>query len=80
MRRFTSLAIFEQARQSGGFRNGRLLRNTGDGTVFIVLGDWTCREDYQTWLDNPAREKLGEQLEPLLAGGVEDGELFEEVF
>jgi heme-degrading monooxygenase HmoA len=79
VRRFAGLAIFEHARQSGGFQNGRLLRGAGDATQFVVLADWASPEDYRTWLDNPARTELGERLAPLLTGEVEGGELFVEV-
>jgi len=80
VRRFHALEILDHARRSGGLSRGRLLRSTAGGPrQFIVLADWTSRQDYQTWLDNPARAQLGEQLAPLLEDEVEAGELFEEV-
>jgi heme-degrading monooxygenase HmoA len=71
--------IFERSRQSGGFLGGRLLRPLRAGEPFLVIAEWAAPEDYQRWLDNPARESLGGQITPLLAGDVPAGALYEEV-
>jgi heme-degrading monooxygenase HmoA len=78
-RLYDELEVFEHARQSGGFRSGRLLRPLVDGTPYLVVAEWESAEAYQGWLDNPVRAELGQQLEPLLAGEVAAAELFEEV-
>lgn len=78
VRRFAELEIFERARESGGLIGARLLRRHG-GSDFAVIADWESRADYQAWLDNPARAETGAQLEPLLAGDVVAGELYEVV-
>jgi heme-degrading monooxygenase HmoA len=75
---FEALEIFEHSRQSGGFRGGRLLREVG-GERFIVVAEWDDPSAYQGWLDNPIRDELGAQLEPLLTDDVASGEIFEEV-
>jgi heme-degrading monooxygenase HmoA len=75
---FAALGIFEQSRESGGFRGGRLLREIG-GEGFLVIAEWDDPSAYQGWLDNPIRDELGAQLEPLLTDDVASGEIFEEV-
>jgi len=77
VRAFDDLEIFERSRVSGGFLRGRLFRPVGRGPL-LVLAEWQSARDYQEWLDNPVREELRGRLEPLLAGDVEAGELFEE--
>ena len=75
---FAELEIFEHSRRSGGFLGGRLLRPVEAGP-YVVLAEWEDAKAYRVWLDNPIRAELGTQLEPLLAGDVTPGELFEEV-
>jgi heme-degrading monooxygenase HmoA len=75
---FADLEIFEHSRRSGGFLGGRLLRPVEAGP-YLVLAEWEDAKAYRDWLDNPIRAELGTQLEPLLAGEVTPGELFEEV-
>jgi heme-degrading monooxygenase HmoA len=75
---FAELRIFERSNESGGFLGGRLLRPVGDAPGVVVVAEWESPADYQGWLDNPVRDELGRRLEPLLAGDVEAGELFEE--
>ena len=75
---FAELEIFEHSRRSGGFLGGRLLR-TIEGDDFLVIAEWRDAAAYQGWLDNPIRNELGAQLEPLLTDDVTPGEVFEEV-
>jgi len=75
---FAELEIFEHSHRSGGFLGGRLLRSL-EGGGYLVVAEWEDAEAYQSWLDNPMRSELGEQLEPLLTDDVTAGELFEEV-
>jgi heme-degrading monooxygenase HmoA len=70
--------IFARARESGGFRSGRLLRPVAPGDPFLVVADWDDGAAYQRWLDNPVRAELAAHLEPLLVGPLE-GALYEEV-
>ena len=77
VRAFDDLEIFERSRESGGFLRGRLFQSVGRGPL-LVLAEWESARDYQGWLDNPVREELRGRVEPLLAGDVEAGELFEE--
>jgi heme-degrading monooxygenase HmoA len=76
---FARLEIFEHSRRSGGFRRGQLLRPVERGDPYLVVAEWDDTEAYRRWLDNPVRDELSEQLEPLLAGDVASGELYEEV-
>jgi heme-degrading monooxygenase HmoA len=78
VRAFAELRIFEHSRQSGGFGGGRLLRPLAVGDPFIVVAEWDDPAAYERWLDNPVREDLRGGLEPLLAGEVVSGELYEE--
>jgi len=73
------LRILERSQESGGFLGGRLLRPLAAGEPFLVLAEWETPEAYQAWLDNPVREELGAQLEPLLLDEVVGGESYEEV-
>jgi len=45
----------------------------------LVVAEWESPESYQAWLGDPIREQLRERLEPLLAGDVVSGDLYEEV-
>lgn len=78
-RLYDELEVFERARRSGGFRGGRLLRPLAAVGTYLVVAEWDNAEAYQGWLTNPVRAELGLRLEPLLAGDVAAGELFEEV-
>jgi hypothetical protein len=76
---FAELDVFGHSARSGGFVGGRLLRPLdGEGPV-VVVAEWETPESYQAWLDNPVREELRTRLEPLLAGDVVAGDLYEEV-
>lgn len=75
---FTSLRIFERARESGGFRNGRLLRPVLAGEPFLVVAEWDDAAAYQGWLDNPVRAELAAQREPLI-GGLLETRVYEDV-
>jgi heme-degrading monooxygenase HmoA len=75
---YTSLGIFDRARESGGFRSGRLLRPVQPGDPFLVVAEWEDAADYQRWLDNPVRAELATQLEPLVDGPLEGG-VYQEV-
>jgi len=78
VRAFAELRIFEHSRRSGGFRGGRLLRPLAAGEPFLVVAEWDEADAYDRWLDNPVREDLRGGLEPLLAGEIVSGELYEE--
>jgi heme-degrading monooxygenase HmoA len=78
-RAFSELEIFEHSRRSGGFLRGRLLRPLTAGEPYAVVAEWEDADSYQRWLDNPVREEMRGELEPLLSSDVASGELFEEV-
>lgn len=78
VRLFADLAVFEQARRSGGFVGGRLLRPLSAGDPFLVIADWESADSYQGWLENPVRDELAARLEPLLADEVAPGGLYED--
>jgi heme-degrading monooxygenase HmoA len=75
---FRDLDVFGQSRASGGFRGGRILRPLEPAEHVLVMAEWDRPEDYERWLDNPVRARLSEALEPLVAGEVEEGVLYEE--
>jgi heme-degrading monooxygenase HmoA len=67
-RAYTELGVFERARESGGFRSGRLLEPMEPGRPMLVIAEWDGPDDYDRWLSNPVREDLGDHLEPLMTG------------
>ena len=67
-RAYTELEVFERARESGGFRSGRLLEPAEPGRPMLVIAEWDEAGDYERWLSNPVREDLGDHLESLLTG------------
>lgn len=78
-RAFAELAVFDRARESGGFRSGRLLRPLAAGEPFLVLAEWEDAAACEGWLRNPVREELNAKIEPLVAEDVPAGGLYEEV-
>jgi heme-degrading monooxygenase HmoA len=77
VRAFAELEIFRHSEESGGFLGGRLLRPQGGG-AFLVIAEWENDHAYRGWLENPVREELGAHIEPLLAGDIQAGELYED--
>jgi heme-degrading monooxygenase HmoA len=75
---YDELAIFERARQSGGFRSGRLLQPADPGRPMLVIAEWDDADSYERWLTNPVREELGGRLESLLADRPAAGRIFYE--
>jgi len=67
-RAYDELGIFELARESGGFRSGRLLEPADPGRPMLVIAEWDDAASYERWLANPVREQLGDHLEPMLSG------------
>jgi heme-degrading monooxygenase HmoA len=67
-RAYDELGIFERARESGGFRSGRLLEPAERGGPMLVIAEWDDAASYERWLANPVREQLGDHLEPMLTG------------
>ena len=78
VRAFAEQDVFGHSRRSGGFVSGRLLRPVAPGEPFLVVAEWDAADSYQGWLDNPIREDLSAALEPLLAGEVVPGRLYED--
>jgi heme-degrading monooxygenase HmoA len=76
VRAFAELEVFKHSERSGGFLGGRLLRPLAGGP-FLVIAEWESDRAYTGWLENPVRERLGAHIEPLLAGEVEAGDLYE---
>jgi heme-degrading monooxygenase HmoA len=75
---YRRLDIFELARESGGFRGGRLLRPVAGGEPFLVVSEWDDTADYERWLKSPVRASLADELEPLLTSDPESA-VYEEV-
>ena len=67
-RAYDELGVFDRARESGGFRSGRLLEPSEPGRPMLVISEWDEPGDYDRWLSSPLREELGDHLEPLMAG------------
>lgn len=75
-RAFAELGVLDEARGSGGFLSGRLLRPLTPGHPFLVVAEWESVEAYEAWLRNPRRAELAAGLAPLLAGEVAEGALY----
>jgi heme-degrading monooxygenase HmoA len=75
---YDELGIFERARESGGFRSGRLLEPADPGRPMLVIAEWDDAGSYERWLANPVRAELGGRLESLLADGPAAGGVFYE--
>jgi quinol monooxygenase YgiN len=73
---FRRIAVLETSSQQAGWQGGQLLIDVADPDAALVIARWDSPAAYQGWLDNPAREEIGDQLEPFLAedpqGGVVD--------
>jgi heme-degrading monooxygenase HmoA len=78
VRAYIELEVFERSRESGGFRAGRLLEPSEPGRPLLVIAEWDDAGSYDRWLVNPVREKLGEQLAPLLDDKPVAGRVFYE--
>jgi heme-degrading monooxygenase HmoA len=65
---YDELGGFERARESGGFRFGRLLAPVEGGGPMLVIAEWDDAASYDRWLSNPVRKELGVIVKPLLAG------------
>jgi heme-degrading monooxygenase HmoA len=78
VRAYDELGIFERARESGGFRSGRLLEPADPGRPMLVIAEWDDAGSYERWLANPVREELGGRLESLLADAPAAGSIFYE--
>jgi heme-degrading monooxygenase HmoA len=77
-RAYDELGVFERARESGGFRSGRLLEPADPGRPMLVIAEWDDAASYERWLGNPVREELGGRLESLLADAPAAGRIFYE--
>ena len=78
VRSYEELEIFRHAQESGGFRSGRLLEPFGPDEPMLVIAEWDDVESYERWLASPVRERLGRELEPLLAGEPAAGSIYRE--
>jgi heme-degrading monooxygenase HmoA len=72
---FRRLRVFEHAGRQPGFRAARLLHPIAKGRPFVVVAEWNSLEAYDGWLENPVREQLAAELEPLLADDL-SGEVY----
>jgi heme-degrading monooxygenase HmoA len=68
VRAYNELGVFDHARESGGFRSGRLLEPVEAGRPVLVIAEWDDAASYDRWVANPVRRELGEVVKPLLAG------------
>jgi quinol monooxygenase YgiN len=49
-----------------GYITGETLRDVSNPDRFLVIGTWNSLEDWNTWLANPERKALQDQLDKLL--------------
>ena len=77
-RSYEELEIFRHAQESGGFRSGRLLAPSVPDEPMLVIAEWDDAASYERWLASPVRERLGRELEPLLADEPAAGSIYRE--
>jgi heme-degrading monooxygenase HmoA len=68
VRTFRELEVLAVSSALPGYRNGQLHVDTEDAETAMVIAAWDSPEAYQGWLDSPAREAIGDRLEPFWAG------------
>ena len=49
-----------------GYITGETLRDVSDPSRFLVIATWNSIEDWKTWLANPERKVLQDELDKLL--------------
>jgi heme oxygenase (mycobilin-producing) len=49
-----------------GYITGETLRDVSNASKFLVLGTWNSIEEWNTWLANPERKKLQDELDKVL--------------
>lgn len=76
---FRRISVLEISSFQAGYQGARLLASVGDPDVAMVIADWESPAAYHGWLDNPDRERIGEQLDPFLAEDPE-GQAFEVLY
>jgi len=64
---FRELEVLAVSSALPGFRNGQLHLDVEDPDSAMVIAAWDSPEAYQGWLDSPAREAIGDRLEPFWA-------------
>jgi heme-degrading monooxygenase HmoA len=77
-RTYEELGVFERARESGGFRSGRLLEPTEPLRPMLVVAEWDDAASYERWLANPVRAELGDHLQSMLADEPAPGGVYSE--
>lgn len=70
---FRRIQVLETSSHQAGWRGGQLLVDVADPDAALVIARWDSPAAYQGWLDNPAREEIGDQLEPFLADDPQGG-------
>jgi heme-degrading monooxygenase HmoA len=45
---------------------------------FLVISEWESSEDYEAWLESPAREAIGDELRDIIEGEPAPADLFED--
>jgi heme-degrading monooxygenase HmoA len=68
---FTRLRVLERASEQEGFLGSELQVPVDDDEHVLVTATWASPEAYRGWLDNPVREEIGAELEPLVAAEPE---------
>jgi len=70
---FRRIQVLETSSHQAGWQGGQLLVEVEDPDAALVIARWDSPAAYQGWLENPAREEIGDQLEPFLAADPQGG-------
>lgn len=73
---FRRLGVLEISSFQPGFLGAQLHLDLADPDLALVTATWESAAAYQGWLDNPVRDTLSAELDPLLIGEPRGG-LFE---
>jgi quinol monooxygenase YgiN len=61
---FRRIEVLAVSSHQAGYRGGRLHVDADDPDAAMVIAEWDSPAAYQGWLENPAREGIGEALSP----------------
>lgn len=55
-----------KAMQQPGYIGGETLHAVGDPNHYLVISSWESLDDWQTWLNNPERQKMQAEVDSYL--------------
>ncbi len=69
------LALFREMRALAtaqtGYISGETMKSLDEPDVYLVISTWQSVEDWNSWLNSKARQKIQTQIDELLGGKTE---------